>query len=188
MGKLETIEDLKFDEHNFNRHTEDGMELLERSVREHNFGRSILVDKDNNIIAGNGIVETAKKLDKTKIRVIETTGEELVVVKRTDVDINTKKGREMALADNATASNNLSWSKEELSEIADKFDIDVEGWGVPDFEEWGTLGLKDDAKEPELNAPLRFSVLIPFELKEKEDEIRECVKTAVADYDDVKIK
>lgn len=179
---------LKFDEHNFNKHTEEGMDLLEKSVREHNFGRSILVDKDNNIIAGNGIVETAKKLDKTKIKVVETTGEELVVVKRTDVDINSKAGREMALADNATASNNLSWDKSTLAQVAQEFEIDVEDWGCPDFEEWGNLGISDNAQEPELNAPLRFSVQIPFELKDKEDEIKECVVSALADYKDVKIK
>lgn len=135
MAKLKSIDDLKFDEHNFNKHTKDGMSLLEKSVREHNFGRSILVDKDNNIIAGNGIVETAKKLDKTKIKVVETTGDELVVVKRTDVDINSKAGREMALADNATSANDLAWNEEELALAEKMWDVDIAGWGVDSFKE-----------------------------------------------------
>lgn len=143
MAKIETIHDLKFDEHNFNKHTEEGLELLEKSVREHNFGRSILVDKDNNIIAGNGIVETAKKLDKTKIRVVETTGEELVVVKRTDVDINTKKGREMALADNATSANDLAWDYYELKLAQDEWDVSLEDWNIED--------MNDGFEEPDVN-------------------------------------
>jgi hypothetical protein len=35
--------------------------------------------------------------------VVETTGNQIVAVKRTDIDLDSKKGREMALADNATA-------------------------------------------------------------------------------------
>ena len=106
---MSNIEELKFDKKNFNRHTENGMRLLEKSLREFGAGRSILVDKDNNIIAGNGIVESAMNAGITKTRVVETTGDELVVVKRTDVELDTKRGREMALADNATASADLEW-------------------------------------------------------------------------------
>ena len=53
---MTTIADLRFDDKNFNRHTSYGMSLLEKSLRELGAGRSILLDKDNNIIAGNGIV------------------------------------------------------------------------------------------------------------------------------------
>lgn len=56
------IEQLKFDDKNFNKHTEYGMGLLEKSLRENGAGRSVLVDKDDNIIAGNGIVEAVKGL------------------------------------------------------------------------------------------------------------------------------
>lgn len=97
------IQDLKFDDHNFNDHTAEGMALLEKSIKQNGFGRSVLVDKDDNLLSGNGVVESAIKAGKTKIKVVETTGDELVVVKRTDLDINTKEGRYMALADNVTA-------------------------------------------------------------------------------------
>lgn len=42
------IDELKFDDKNFNKHTEYGMSLLEKSLRENGAGRSILIDKDNN--------------------------------------------------------------------------------------------------------------------------------------------
>ena len=124
-----TIDDLKFDERNFNLHTEKGMRLLEKSVKEHKFGRSILVDKNNNIIAGNGVAETAKKLNG-KIKVVETTGDELVVVKRNDVDLDSPQGREMALADNAVSAANLNWDIEELEKANSDFDLDMADWGV----------------------------------------------------------
>jgi hypothetical protein len=188
MDKL-TIDNLKFDDKNFNKHTQKGLDLLEKSVSEHKFGRSILVDKDNNIIAGNGIVETAKKVGKTKIKVIETTGDELVVVKRTDVDINTKQGREMALADNATSAIDLSWDDDMLLEVSEQYGIDVNEWEVPNFDEWEQIGeVEGEVEEPDLDAPIKFSVLIPFELKNREQEIKDCVNDAISKYDNVTIK
>lgn len=125
---MSNIEELKFDKKNFNKHTEYGMSLLEKSLREFGAGRSILVDKDNNIIAGNGIVEAAQNAGITKTRVIETTGDELVVVKRKDVELDSDQGREMALADNATASADLAWDDELLKDTFSQEQL--EGWDV----------------------------------------------------------
>lgn len=125
-----TLDALTLDGRNFNRHTEQGMNLLEKSLRELGAGRSILVDKDNNIIAGNGIVEAAGKAGITRVRMVEVQGDELVAVKRTDMSLDSREGRQMALADNATAAADLSWDTDTLQEVADEFDIDTEEWGV----------------------------------------------------------
>ena len=131
-----SIEKLKFDTKNFNKHTEYGMGLLEKSLRENGAGRSILVDKDDNIIAGNGIVEAAINAGIKKTRVVEVTGDELVVVKRTDLELDSQRGRRMALADNATAAADLAWDEEKLTEAADQWGLVPEDWGVelPDAE------------------------------------------------------
>ena len=115
-----SIEKLKFDKKNFNKHTEYGMSLLEKSLRQNGAGRSILVDKDDNIIAGNGIVEAAVNAGITKTKVVEVTGDELVVVKRTDLELDSKAGREMALADNATAAADLQWDYEMMRKELDE--------------------------------------------------------------------
>ena len=127
MGELK-INDLKHDEHNFNKHTEEGLELLQKSIEENKFGRSIIVDKNNNIIGGNGVVEVSKRLGKSKTIVVETEGDELVVVRRKDIDINTTKGRSLALADNAVAE--LNWNIEELQEATKTWGIVPEDWGI----------------------------------------------------------
>ena len=122
------INELKFDDKNFNKHTEFGMGLLEKSLRENGAGRSILIDKDNNIIAGNGIIEAAGSVGLENIKVVETTGDEIVAVKRTDISLNSKKGRKMALADNATAKADLEWDEENLES---EFEIEeLKDWGV----------------------------------------------------------
>lgn len=130
MGKDLTIEELVFDDKNFNKHTEQGMTLLEKSLQELGAGRSILVDKNNNIISGNGIAEAAGRVGIKKVRVIEVQGDELVAVRRTDMELDSEKGRKMALADNATAAVDLSWDYDTLQTVADEFDIDTEEWGV----------------------------------------------------------
>ena len=130
MGKDLTINELVFDDKNFNKHTEQGMTLLEKSLQELGAGRSILVDKNNNIISGNGIAEAAGRVGIKKVRVIEVQGDELVAVRRTDMELDSEKGRKMALADNATAAVDLSWDYDTLQTVADEFDIDTEEWGV----------------------------------------------------------
>ena len=127
---MSDINELKFDDKNFNKHTEFGMSLLEKSLRELGAGRSIVVDKDNNIIAGNGIVEAAQNAGITKTRVIETQGNEIVVVKRTDMELESEKGRKMAFADNATASVDLDWDEEQVKETTEQYGIDTNDWGV----------------------------------------------------------
>ena len=44
---------IKPDQHNANKGTERGKELLDQSIKELGAGRSILVDKDGHVIAGN---------------------------------------------------------------------------------------------------------------------------------------
>lgn len=123
---MSKIDELKFDDKNFNRHTEYGMSLLEKSLRENGAGRSILLDKDNNIIAGNGIIEAAGSVGLENVKIVETQGDEIVAVKRTDVSLNSKQGRKMALADNATAKADIEWDAENLKSEFD--DATLKEW------------------------------------------------------------
>lgn len=124
------ISQLVPDDHNFNRGTEEGAKLMRKSFSELGAGRSILLDRDNRIIAGNKSQQAASEAGITRVRIIETDGTELIAVKRTDLTLDSEKGREMALADNATAQINLSWDEAELKIIDESMDIGVVDWGV----------------------------------------------------------
>lgn len=124
------IETLIQDQHNFNRGTEEGGRLMEKSLKELGAGRSILIDKDGNIIAGNKTQLAAIKAGIKKVRIIETTGDELVAVKRTDISLDSKEGRELALADNLTTQVNLAWDEVELDKVAAQEGIDLPEWGI----------------------------------------------------------
>ena len=160
---MANIKDLKFDDKNFNKHTEFGMGLLEKSLRENGAGRSILIDKDNNIIAGNGIVEAAGQIGMDKVKIVEISGDELVAVKRTDIELDSKKGREMALADNATAAADLSWDFDNLLEKFDPEELEKD-WGISNVK----TGIKDE-KDIENRPP---SIVTSFITLEYSDEIQ----------------
>ena len=150
---MSNIKDLKFDDKNFNKHTEYGMSLLEKSLKENGAGRSILIDKDNNIIAGNGIIEAAGQAGLEKVKIVETTGDEIIAVKRTDLKLDSKKGREMALADNATASIDLNWNDELISEEADKWGLDASEWLGNDWKDEPEEVVEDEAPEVDEDEP-----------------------------------
>lgn len=124
------ISDLVPDDHNFNKGTEYGSKLLEDSMRKFGAGRSVLIDKNNRLIGGNKATETAGAIDLNGVIIVETDGTKLVAVKRTDIDLDTKEGREMALADNAVGKANLEWDEDELRAMQDEFDFDSGDWGV----------------------------------------------------------
>ena len=118
------------DNRNFNKGTEFGGHLIEKSLREFGIGRGIVVDKNNRIIAGNKTTENCADIGLDKVVIVETTGDTLVVTKRTDIDIDSPKGREMALADNATSDANLKFNTDLIMQGAQKFDFDPSDWGV----------------------------------------------------------
>lgn len=73
---------IKYDKKNYRKHSDKNKELINKSLKECGAGRSIVIDNENEIIAGNGIYEQAQKLG-IKTKIIETDGSELVVVTRT---------------------------------------------------------------------------------------------------------
>ena len=73
------------------------------------------MDKEGNVIAGNKTLEAAQSIGLTKTVEVETDGQTLVVVKRTDLDLNKDiKARELAFADNRIAELDLDWDPEIL--------------------------------------------------------------------------
>ena len=134
--RIKNIADLTPDLRNANRGTERGVGMLDHSLRTFGAGRSVVVGKDGGVIAGNKTVERAAELD-LPVRVVETDGNELVVVQRTDMASDSKAARELAIADNRCSEVGLDWDLEQLA-------ADLEGG----------LGLKQFWVEGELEALL----------------------------------
>ncbi len=112
------INELKPDPNNANNGTERGAALLETSLREYGAGRSLLCDKNGVMIAGNKTLEAAASIGLERIRIVETDGTELVVVKRTDLDLaDDPRAKALAIADNRVSQVGLSWNADVLQEM-----------------------------------------------------------------------
>ena len=187
--KKAKLKDLIQDDRNLNKGTERGQQLIEKSLREFGAGRSLLLDKNNRIIAGNKTHRNAEAIGMDDVIIVETDGTKLVAVKRTDVDLDSKQGREMALADNATVKVDLEWDTEELNAVAEDFDIDTEEWGVipetiinpNDF--FNSLGDREGNDKGE-----KIIVEIPADMLGAKEEIRTSIEEAVRAFVGVKVK
>lgn len=126
-----TIADLIPDDKNLNKGTQFGQHLIEKSLRELGAGRSLLLDKNNRIITGNKTTENAAAIDLNDVIIVESDGTKLVAVKRTDIDLDSERGRKLALADNATSAANLEWDEEQMAAMAEEIKgFDPSEWGV----------------------------------------------------------
>lgn len=79
------INELTLDPGNSCIHDDRNLSAIGGSLQEFGAGRSILVDGDGIVRAGNGTVTAAKLAGIQRVRVIETDGTELVAVVRTDL-------------------------------------------------------------------------------------------------------
>jgi len=109
---------------NPNKGTQRGTGILEQSVRELGAGRSILVDKNGIILAGNHAQEAFVNAGLEDVIEVETDGNKIVVVKRTDMDANSTAGKKMAIMDNRTSEQGLAWDAVVLEEMLDEIKQD----------------------------------------------------------------
>lgn len=100
------MSELKFDPKNYRIHGDKNKRLIQKSLVDCGAGRSILIDKEDCIIAGNGVYEQAQELG-LKVRVIESDGTELIAIKRTDLKTEDARRKALALADNYTSDTSV---------------------------------------------------------------------------------
>lgn len=119
------IKDLKQDKRNYRKHNKKNIDLIKKSVADVGLGRSIVIDKENEIICGNGLVSSLDK--NTPVKVIETDGSELIVVKRTDLNTEDDRRKQLAVMDNSTSDS----SEFDFELLQADFDVEtLQDWGL----------------------------------------------------------
>jgi hypothetical protein len=118
------ITDYKPLQRNPNKGTQRGSGILDQSVRELGAGRSLLVDKNGVILAGNHAQEAFVNAGLENVIEVETDGNSIVVVKRTDMDANSTAGKKMAIMDNRTSEQGLAWDAVVLEELMQEIQED----------------------------------------------------------------
>ena len=141
------IKDLKQDRRNYRKHNQKNLDLIKKSVQEVGLGRSVVIDNENEIICGNGLVSTLDK--NTPVKIIETDGSELVVVKRTDLATDDEKRKQLAVMDNSTSDS----SEFDFELLESDFDSDtLSDWGLSIIDLEPSEEIEED--EPLINKKL----------------------------------
>lgn len=111
------LSELKQDTKNSNRGTKRGRESVAKSLEQFGAGRSVLIDRDGNLIAGNTTAQQASAAGIDDVIVVQTDGTQLVAVQRTDLSIDDPKARALAIADNRTSELGLDWDADVLKDL-----------------------------------------------------------------------
>ena len=165
------IDSLVADDQNFNRGTDEGKQLIARSFKQHGAGRSVLLDKNNRLVAGNKATEGARQAGIRRVIVVDTEGDEMVAVRRKDVDLDSAEGRKMALLDNLTQQVSLAWDADAIQTVSSE----IEGFDPSDYgfdpSQLEVAGFGDDETEEEA-------------IERKRREFEEKMKNGELDEDD----
>ena len=105
------IDELIPDPKNARRHSPKNIGAIESSIRAFGPARSIVIDGNGVVRAGNGTLEAAKRAGVKNVRIVHSTGEELVAVVRDD--LSDAQAAAYALADNR-ASDLSEWDPKAL--------------------------------------------------------------------------
>lgn len=130
--KLEYIkvEELKAYARNARTHSEEQIEQVIQSIQEFGFTNPVLIDEENELIAGHGRTEAAKRMGMTDVPAIRLIG------------LSDEQKRALRIADNQIALN-AGWDEEILSaelealSLAD-FDMDLLGFSLEELDNYLT--------------------------------------------------
>ena len=119
-GNMTSINDLQNDPKNARKRTDRSAKLIKQSLEQYGAARSIVIDENNRILAGNGTIAGAKAAGIKNLKIIESNGDEIIAVKRTGLSEEEKVG--LAIADNR--SGDLSeWDIDMLEQLSKEHDL-----------------------------------------------------------------
>lgn len=127
--KFVKLSDLTPDPRNARKHNERNLDMIGKSLDDYGPARSIVIDEKGVILAGNGVVEAARKRGMTRLKTVEVDDDEIIgVVKR---NLTPKQKLELALFDNRT-SETSEWDSAVIAALADEVDLEALGLFVGD--------------------------------------------------------
>ena len=142
---IETLADLKPDPRNARRHNPRNVGMLEKALNEVGAARSIVIDEQGVVLAGNATIEAAGRAGIERVQVVDADGETIIAVRRTGLT-KTQKTR-LALYDNRTAeladwdseviADMLATEREVLDGLFENYELEEVAKIVPDFKAVG---------------------------------------------------
>ena len=92
------LSDLTTDPNNARLHSDANLDTITHAIQEVGTARSIVIDEDGVILAGNATAQAAQKAGVTKVQIVDADGDTLIAVRRTGLTPEAKA--RLALFDN----------------------------------------------------------------------------------------
>ncbi len=127
--EIKHLGDLIPDPVNARRHNPRNVGMIEDALHQVGAARSIVIDEDGVILAGNATVEAAGNAGIEKVQVVEADGNTIIAVRR--IGLSSEQKRRLALFDNQTAAL-ADWDPAILSAMLEKDPAALKGV----FEDW----------------------------------------------------
>ena len=161
-SKPKTLADIDLDDHNANRGTTRGSDLLEKSIAKRGFGRPGMLDVNYKAVAGNKATIAAKKVfgENAEPIIIDSDGKRPVYVRRVDIDLNdpnpNNPAKVLAYEDNFIQVVSLDFDPDViLDDLDDDFDFSEIGMTDEELSEIignaGNIGDEDEFEEHDEN-------------------------------------
>jgi ParB-like chromosome segregation protein Spo0J len=122
--EISHIGQLRPDPRNARLHNSRNIGMIQDALQEVGAARSIVIDEDGVVLAGNGVVEAAGNAGIERVKVVEADGNEIVAVRRSGLTDAQK--RRLALFDNRTQDTS-EFDADLLAELADSDPDALEG-------------------------------------------------------------
>jgi hypothetical protein len=110
------IKDLRPDPENRRKHSPRNIAMIADALQEVGAARSIVIDENDEVLAGNGVLEAAAEVGITKVRIVDAPGDEVIAVRRKNLSAEQK--RKLAMFDNR-ASELAEWDADQLQRDLD---------------------------------------------------------------------
>jgi len=108
------LRDLKPDPRNARRHTPRNLGAIEQALHEVGAARSIVIDEDGTVLAGNATIAAAAQAGIEQVQVVDSDGQRLIAVRRSGLTPEQKT--RLALHDNR-AGELAEWDEEVLARL-----------------------------------------------------------------------
>ena len=193
------ISKLTPDPNNARKRTPLSASVIGKSLEQFGAARSIVVDENDVIRAGNGTFEEAGQLGIEKVLTVEVDGNTIVAVKRKG--LTEEQWKQYAIADN-TASDFSTWDFDILNDLAQEVDLSEffpddklnelleqlggsKNEGINVFPDYINMDDEDiDATAENFNSNVKRSIIIDFPA-DKYDEAKKLYDTAKKKGEDI---
>lgn len=163
-SKISHIRDLTPDPKNARKHSPANIGQIVDALHHVGAARSIVLNEDGVILAGNGVVEAAAEAGITRVTTIEADGDEIIAVIRSG--LTAEQQTELALADNR-AGELSSWDYEVLAELADESPDVVETyWRPEEIVEFVAYAEQEQSRQVEDEQRAEYLAALHLEIEE----------------------